>query len=370
MLPMEIDRRRFLAGGLIAAAQCALPPAVQARAHDAIAATTRMADGSHAAVIYDLKQGLLGTAALPGRGHDITVNPATGECVAFARRPGNFAVAFGHSGKRSPVRFSAPEGRHFYGHGVFAENGRLLYTTENNIASGAGVIGVWDATADYQRVGELPAFGIGPHDINLLDDDRTLVVANGGVRTHPDHGRRPLNLATMTPSLVYLDRTTGDLIERHALAPAQHKISIRHLDVGARDTVVFGCQFKGPRSQIADLVGFHRRGEELQFVKQTAVLHRALRHYVSSVAVDRNGEHCAVTSSRGQHVVVLDLTQRRVVGIHGLRDVSGIAAARLPGQFIATSGSGELAHASAGQRERLAQKPDWSWDNHAVRYDL
>ncbi len=367
---MVIDRRQFTAGSLIAAAQCALPHTVDAGARNVIAGTTRKADGSHAAVIYDLEKGLLSSAALPDRGHDITVNPVTGECVAFARRPGNFAIAFGVSRKRVPIAFSAPVGRHFYGHGVFAKDGRVLYTTENEIDTGAGVIGVWDATARYRRVGELPAFGIGPHDINLLGDGRTLVVANGGIRTHPGHGRQPLNLATMAPSLIYLDRTTGDLIERHALPQARHKVSIRHLDVGKGNTVVFGCQFKGPRSQVTDLVGFHRRGEALHFVRQTPALHKALRHYVSSIAVDRDGENCAVTSSRGQHVVVFDLVRRRVAGMHALRDVSGIAPARLPGHFIATSGLGDLARTNARQCVQLPERPDWSWDNHAVRYDI
>ena len=78
-------------------------------------------------------------------------NPVTGECVAFARRPGNFAIAFGLSRKRRAIAFAAPVGRHFYGHGVFAKDGRVLYTTENDIETGAGVIGVWDATAQMRH---------------------------------------------------------------------------------------------------------------------------------------------------------------------------------------------------------------------------
>ena len=366
---MEIDRRQFGAGALTALAHCALSGVLHATgASQRIAATTRKADGSHAAMIYDLEQGVLQAVRLPQRGHDIAVNPVNGECVAFARRPGSFAVAFGLSGTRPPVTFAAPVGRHFYGHGVFAMDGRLLYTTENDVETGRGVIGVWDATARYRRVGELSAFGIGPHDLNLLGDSQTLVVANGGVRTHPDHGRRPLNLATMSASLVYLDRATGDLVEKHELSQGRQKVSIRHLDVGKGDTVIFGCQFKGPRSQVTDLVGFHRRGETLQFVTQTPDLHRALRHYVSSVAVDRDGAHCAVTSSRGQHVVVFDLVQRRLVGLHALQDVSGIAPAPQPGQFIATSGTGHLALADSSRCQRVPAQPDWAWDNHAVWY--
>jgi hypothetical protein len=57
------------------------------------------------------------------------------------------------------------------------------------------VIGVRDASAGYRHIGELPSHGIGPHDLALLSDERTLVVANGGIRTHPDRRREELNLA-------------------------------------------------------------------------------------------------------------------------------------------------------------------------------
>ncbi len=369
MRPMVIDRRQFAAGTLSLFAHCAMSSAGRASDCNIIAATTRNANGSHAAVIYDLDKGLLNAAKLPQRGHDIAINPMTKECVAFARRPGDVAVAFGVSSKRPPIVFLAPPGRHFYGHGVFSNDGRLLYTTENEFENGLGIIGVWDATAQYRRVGELPTRGIGPHDINLLNDGRTLVIANGGLRTHPDHGRQPLNLATMLASLVYIDRETGDLIESHELAKGMEKVSIRHLDVGRNDTVVFGSQFKGPRSQMVDLVGFHRRGENIHYLRHTPALHRALRHYVSSVAADSSGESCAITSSRGQHVVMIDIAQRRVAAMHGFADVSGIAPAPGNGQFIATSGTGDLARTDTGRLTPLSGKPAWFWDNHAVRYE-
>jgi hypothetical protein len=40
-----------------------------------------------------------------------------------------------------------------------------------------GVIGVYDARANYKRIDEFPTFGIGPHDLALLPDGKTLVVA-------------------------------------------------------------------------------------------------------------------------------------------------------------------------------------------------
>ena len=69
-------------------------------------------------------------------------------------------------------------------HGVFSADGRLLYSTENDYDGARGMIGVRDVTGGYKQIGEFPAHGMEPHDIALLSDDRTIVIANGGIRTH------------------------------------------------------------------------------------------------------------------------------------------------------------------------------------------
>src|SRR5262249_11729293 len=84
-----------------------------------------------------------------------------------------------------------------------------------------------------------------PHDVALLSHGRPMVIADGGIRTHPD-SEGQLNLPDMQPSLVYVDTETGDLLEEHRLAPALHQLSIRYLAIGAGDAVAFGCQYRGP----------------------------------------------------------------------------------------------------------------------------
>ena len=101
-----------------------------------------------------------------------------------------------------------------------------------------------------------------PHDVALLADGRTMVIANGGIKTHPDSGADELNLPDMKPSLVYVDLATGDLVEEQILAAELHQLSIRHLALAASDTVVFGCQYRGPEDDAPPLLGFHRRGEK------------------------------------------------------------------------------------------------------------
>lgn len=335
-----------------------------------VAGAIRRRNGACAAVLYDLDQGLLREVAMPGRGHDVTVNPITGTCVVFARRPGNFAIAFGPHAGGEPVGFTTPTGTHFYGHGVFSRDGRLLYTTENAIESGEGVIGIWSVNDGYQRIGAFPSFGIGPHDLNLVHGGRMLVIANGGIATHPDTGRKPLNLATMKPSLAYVDVRSGALVEQHFLPADLHRNSIRHLDVAQNDTVVFGCQFKGPRTRQPSLVGVHRMGSELSLIPDGAASSRDLRGYVSSISLDRGGTLAAVSSSRGEAVLFVDVERRRIIGKTSFADASGVAAAADTGRFVVTGGGGDVAEISPGGAGSRPGRAGWAWDNHLVAVRL
>ena len=89
----------------------------------------------------------------------------------------------------------------------------------------------------------------------LMPDGRTLAIANGGIETHPDFGRAKLNLSTMKPSLVFVDRISGDLLEQHFL-PAEF-ISYRSATWTSTQsgTVWFGCQYEGPTTDRPLLVG-------------------------------------------------------------------------------------------------------------------
>src|SRR5207237_5891958 len=124
-----------------------------------------------------------------------------GRAVVVARRPGTFAVVCDPKGQTAPVTIASVEGRHFFGHGVFAPDGKLLYATENDFERGQGVIGIYDVAGGYERIGEFPTYGVGPHEMILLPDGKTFAIANGGIETHPDYGRAGLNIDRTDPTL-------------------------------------------------------------------------------------------------------------------------------------------------------------------------
>jgi hypothetical protein len=332
------------------------------------AAARRGPDARYQAAIFTADGRDISAVALPARGHDLTVCPLTRRCVVFARRPGNFAVCLSADRAAPPLTFATPPDRHFYGHGVFSRDGRFLYATENDFEAGRGVIGIYDARDEFRRLGEFASHGIGPHDLALLRGAPVLVVANGGLREHPDlgDGRRVLNPDAIETSLAYLDLRNGDLIERHELGPAR-RLSLRHMDVGERDTVIVGAQLQGPATAGSDLVFRHRRQQQLIALRLPEDTTRQLAGYVSSVAVDASGEIAAVTSAPGAVAAMVEIATGRLLRTVPFEDVSGIAPTSVPHSFLMTSGRGGIIAASpaAGMADEPAITP-WQWDNHAT----
>ena len=365
---MAIDRRTFILVG----ASAALAPLAPGKASPVqrvhFAAARRDRDGTYSAAIFDESGRDISSVRLPARGHDLTMCPITKRCVAFARRPGNFAIAFCADTTGQTVMFTTPPDRHFYGHGVFSRDGRLLYASENDFKGSRGVIGIYDANNRFARIGEFPTYGMGPHDLALLRRDDVIVVANGGMREHPDfgRGRRVLNAGALQASLVYVDLKNGDLLERHDLAKGR-PISLRHLDVGRDDTVVIGAQLEKGAAARTPLVFVHRRQVELSPCTLPETLVRKTKGYISSVAVDHAGEVAALTSSRGAVVLLLELSSGRIMRTLALADVSGIAPRRADGGFLLTSGHGVIAGINADDNAlEINAQTRWQWDNHAI----
>lgn len=360
-----VDRRHFLrAAGATFLATLA-PRALAATLDtDAVFATAYLKrDGSFGAAVLSEEGRLLHTVALPDRGHDITFDPVTKRSVVFARQPGTFAVVFDHVGKIEPMTIPSITGRHFYGHGVFSPDGALLYATENDFDSAAGMIGIYDARDKFHRVGEFPTHGVGPHELILLDDGRTLAICNGGIETHPDFGRTKLNIATMKPNFAFIDRVSGDLLERHELPAELHQLSIRHMAIDHTGTVWFGCQHEGPATERPPLVGRARRGHELKMLDMPYHVLTGFRNYVGSVAANPQAGTIAVSSPQGNSYAVIDSLNGNVLSTQGLTEVCGVAPDREG--FFVTTGLGDLVLPD----RRMEREPDYVWDNHMLRIE-
>lgn len=352
-----IDRRGFLKAAGITFTAALSPRALMAleRADAVYAAGFRAPDGSFGIATISERGEIVDRVALPARAHGMAYSAATNRAVAFARRPGTFAMVFDADGQAEPVVITSPEGRHFYGHGHFSPNGALLYASENDFDGNRGMIGIYDARDKFRRIGEFDAHGIGTHDMTVSDDGTLLVIANGGIETHPDFGRTKLNLDHMEPSLVLLDARTGTLVQRHGLPPALRQLSTRHLDIGADGRIWFACQWEGARNALPPLAGWLSQGEDISFVSLPEETTIRLGNYVGAIAVNRHEGIVGMTSPVGGAAVILDAQTGAVLKEEVVRDAAGVAPAA---RGIAVSSYDGRFNET---RSRVA------WDQHIVR---
>jgi hypothetical protein len=361
---MEIDRRTFLT--LMGAA--AVAPSAALAVDEQLYLAARASGPRHEIAVLDARG--IDRLVLPvdARGHSFAIDPPRRSAVAFARAPGRYAVAFDIDGRGVPRPLVAAEGRHFFGHGLFSPDGRLMFASENDHEAGRGVTGVYDVGKGFARVGEFDCGGIGPHDVVLMPDGGTACIANGGILTHPDYDKLKLNIDTMAPSLAYLDLRSGDIVEQVALPADLHKLSIRHLVVDAHGAVWFGCQYEGDASDRPPLVGRHRRGQDPELFAGPSDLLRRMDNYVGSVAADAAGEVIATSSPLGGLVAFWDAATGRILGEQAMPDVCGVAPLGA-GHVLATTGRGAIDDMSAAARTPIAEESAThpAWDNHLRR---
>lgn len=362
------DRRQFLRlgiAGLVLTGTpmgCALLPR-QGHTERLLFSAADTASGEHALVGIDSQGQLKARIPVADRCHGGCQRPNAQQVLLFARRPGRHFYVIDIASGQLAATVEAARDHHFYGHGAFSPDGRYLYTTENHYPSGEGVIGVYDAHNGYRRSSQLAAGGIGPHELRMHPDGNTLVVALGGIQTHPDYRRIKLNLDTMAPALLLINRHTGEIVQRHQ--PSHHQLSCRHLDVSPDGVVIAGYQFQGPAWQapplLARLDTVHGEFRELDLGEP---LQPRLNNYIASIAVHPQLPLTAITAPRGNTLLLIDHHSGELAGSFELDDCAGVMPAG-PDGFLVTTGSGSVQRLAADMSTpSQLHTADLRWDNH------
>ncbi|WP_456448200.1 DUF1513 domain-containing protein [Thiolapillus sp.] len=142
---------------------------------------------------------LISTDFLP---HAVALKPDQPTTLAVFEKKGPGACEIDlNSMTLTRVIETVPE-RHFYGHGAYSADAGLLYCTESYLDGFKGVIAVRDADS-HQLLGEFPTYGEEPHECQLIDDGKVMVVTNGGGRLGGD-----------APCVTYIDVQTEKLLDR------------------------------------------------------------------------------------------------------------------------------------------------------------
>jgi len=320
----------------------------------------------------DLK--LVWQTTMPERVHDIVVQPIidgstntqSRDVVVMGRRPSEVFWVLDTATGQVKHTIKAATDRHFYGHACYSLDGAQLYITENDTVSLDGKIGIYNAANGYQKTGEFDSHGIGPHELIMHPDGETLIVANGGIKTE-QASREELNLDSMQPSLVYLNRHTGKLLEQ--ITPEHNQMSIRHLAIHNDGTVMIGVQFQGERHINVPLVLTHQRGDaDFAPLFMPNNQWQRFHQYIASVAVDSQHNLLCVTTPIGGCAAIYDLTTCQLIDSVPLPDCAGASVSvGEQGGFIVSDGQGQITTLQTPDRASITTNSvtyKMSFDNH------
>ncbi|MBM6550390.1 DUF1513 domain-containing protein [Marinomonas ostreistagni] len=369
---MGLSRRAFLASSLAALSiptwASAVPVAAQGELYFSAFSKSQT---EHFIGAFAANGKMLWSMALPKRAHAPVVHPTHSVVGAVARRPGFYMDFFNPLNGEQVKRIEPTKEHHFYGHAVFTQDGHKLITQENHYPTGQGkiVIRAWPSA---EILAEYDSGGIGPHESVLMNQD-TLVIANGGLKTHPDNDREILNLETMAPNATYLSLSDGRVLQQVNHAPELHKLSVRHLDVNQDGVVALGFQYQGELWENVPLVALSRQdSNEFTYLDMPEPVRMRFKQYCGSVCFDKSGETLAISTPRGGFVAYWDVASGAFLRVDNCRDVCGLVATANTGEFVMTSGTGKqlLSRPRDHQISMLNQLAEVKWDNHLRRIDL
>ena len=372
---MRFDRRTLLLG---ASAALAVRPL---RAHGAellatersnaatFVATARRGKCAFSVLLLAADGAVVREIPLVGRGHDAALHGESGNAVALARRPGTFAVAFNVGNSAAPKLFSAGHGRHFCGHGTFSTDGRLLFASENDAASGSGEIGVYSVAAGFEKIASFSSYGYDAHEIILLPDNKTLAIANGGLTDRQEGGVEHRDPVAMCPCVTFVNCETGQLRARYEMPADLNQLAIRHLATDANGAVWFGGQWEGALDAMPPVIGRVHESFGLRLAAPASGEMLDLKGYIGSIAASRDGRTIAATAPKAGRIVYIDAASGVIKSTSKLTDACGIANTD-DDTFAVSSGFGVLRRECVGAgKGSQASLAGIAFDNHLRRLD-
>ncbi len=321
---MNTSRRNFLIGSAVALGTMSVGLAYrfQSQLHGTLLSAFEDPRGDQYVGGVSLETGEVFGARIPLRAHGCAIDPCDPQRVLFfARRPGTAAFELRRDTMQARMLFETPAGRHLAGHGLFSRDGERVYTPEHDYENARGVLAV-RRTSDFSIVDEFDTGGIDPHEVAWLPDGR-LLVANGGIMTHPRTFRRKLNVPTMDPSLCVLDADNGACLEQWRLP--DHLLSIRHLSVAASGVTAIGLQYEGEPGDAPGIVAVYAPGSGLRLLPSPQDGRTRFHGYVASIAISEFQQLIAAACPYGNGVACWSTANDEYLGFVAASENYGLS---------------------------------------------
>lgn len=245
--------------------------------------------------------------------HGVVFDPTQPTRAALFEKKGPGACVVDLQTRSVTRTIATPPTRRFYGHGAFSRDGRLLYATESLLDHDLpGLLVVRDGQT-LREIGTLPTYGTAPHDCVLIEDGRTMVVANGG---------GPLGGAE--PCVTYIDLSSERLLERVPLGAARHNAG--HVAVNAAgDLAIVSAPRDGLGRDALGAVTLRAAGRDAVTISRP---HHAVRRMVGeslSVLIDDRDRTVLATHPLGDCVSVWRMDDASLVDLIEAYNPRGLA---------------------------------------------
>lgn len=232
--------------------------------------------------------------SVPHEVHLATLFPDQKSILVCSRKPGASLLKYSLTGKLL-AKLKPLENQHFEGHGIFSSDEKYLYVTASDFLQGKGKLLKLNSN-DLSLVEQFDTQGIGPHEL-VWQNDEHIAIANTGVLTHPDSGRKILNPDSIQSNIVLFN--VQDYKIHYEWKVPQLGLSARHLDRMDDGSLVIGCQYKKQDKRPA-CIAFANMTQGLVFADtDNDSLHWDMQGYSASIKAIPNSNQALISNPRG-----------------------------------------------------------------------
>lgn len=311
---------------------------------------------------------------LDARMHDCAKHPNKNHLALFARRPGQFFEVLDSTTGKIIKKINRDKNRFYQGHGIYSKDGNYLCVSETDFESSAGKIGVYSVKNHYKKAFEINSGGIEPHQIELHPIFKNkIIVANGGIKSHPDNSKIKLNLNNMSSNISIIDIEKKTTSKRFQFDSSWQKNSLRHLTSDQKSLIAVGTQYQEPISKkIAPVVALlDLKSNELSYLEAPIKAYKNMKNYCASVSFDHKGEILYATSPKTGAILSWNIEDRSFRNEWKFPDVAALASSNQ--NMVFTSGNGEVAYQKGFKyplEKFLHFKNSYQFDNHMISLQI
>ncbi len=243
------------------------------------------------------KTSLLDVDFLP---HGIHLHPDQPNRLAVFEKKGPHACEIDLANLRITRVIKTDEKRHFYGHGSYSADNKLLYCTETYLDGYDGIIAVRDSDT-HEYLGEFPTYGKEPHECKLIDNGNVLVVTNGGGRMNDEPA-----------SVTYIDVKSEKLLDKVLLTNPD--LNTGHMAIGDDGSlVVVSAPRAGLDNSSLGGVSIRPSGESMQTIASPVDVTKRMKGEALSVVIHDKQRIAAVTHPDGDMVTFWQIDKRQLL---------------------------------------------------------